>query len=133
MSILYLNPTQDPPDIFLSCHPEARSDEYRTGAIESRIYLKGRSIADALDQIKEEFDGVIIVHGAGRFTQVRSAAAVANALASSKNIPIAAIEAKEGEGLEDRIERGVKELKENPQKQIVPKYAASPNITKPKK
>ena len=117
--ILFIDPTTDP---------------QRTALVEGEkvkeLQPSGRLHASALDQI-EDLDGVIVVHGAGRFSRVRGAVAVANALEYAKGIPIAGIKAIIGETFEKQLARGVEALKIHPQKTIIPEYGGLPHITKP--
>lgn len=121
MGILFIDPTVDPN--YTALVEEGKVTE---------LQPSGRLHASALDKI-ENLDGVIVVHGAGRFSRVRGAVAVANALEFAKKIPIVAIASREGETVLDQIARGRTKLKNDPQKQIVPQYGGEPHITMPKK
>ncbi|MDO8435391.1 MAG: hypothetical protein Q7S89_01790 [bacterium] len=120
MKILFFDPTVDP-------NYTALVEEGKVTELEP----SGRLHASVLDRI-ENLDGVIVVHGAGRFSRVRGAVSVANALSYGKNISIVGIKAISGETLNGQIARGIEELKINPQKTITPEYGGLPHITKPK-
>lgn len=120
METLFFDPTLDPNYTALIEGERVRE-----------LQPSGRLHASALEKI-DNLDGVIVVHGAGRFSRVRGAVAVANALAFAKNIPIVAVPSREGEDRSSRIARGRAALQTNPQKQIIPEYGGLPHITKPK-
>lgn len=75
----------------------------------------------------KELTGLVVFSGAGSFTGLRIGATVANALAYSHSLPIAA-----GEG-DVWIEDGLAKLKNTPPGDyVLPTYDREPNITRPK-
>lgn len=75
----------------------------------------------------DKLTGIIVYSGAGSFTGLRIGATVANAMAYSHAIPVAA-----GEGA-DWLADGLSNLKTaQPGEYVIPTYDREPNITKPK-
>lgn len=76
----------------------------------------------------KDIDGLIIYKGPGSFTGLRIGVSVANALASSLNIPIVGCSGSEW------TEVGISRLNNSENdKQVVPEYGSLPNVTKQKK
>jgi len=97
-----------------------------------------RRLAETIhDTIKETLDGqgktladisgLIIYKGPGSFTGLRIGTSVANALAYSQDVPIVAT------AEEDWIQEGLKLLRTDPQKHVVPEYGSAAITTNPKK
>ena len=75
----------------------------------------------------QKLSGIIVFSGSGSFTGLRIGATVANALAYSHKIPVAA-----GEG-ENWLAMGTQKLAQaNTGKYVIQTYDREPNITKPK-
>lgn len=87
--------------------------------IKETLSGQGKSLAD--------ISGLIIYKGPGSFTGLRIGTSVANALAYSQDVPIVGVTG------EDWIQKGLKLLQTDPQKQVVPSYGAAAITTTPKK
>lgn len=89
-----------------------------------------RKIAELLkskDKGWQDIEGVVIYMGPGSFTGLRIGMSVANALAYSLNIPIAATQ-------NDWIEHGITQIIEGKTDKVaLPEYGAPVHITTPKK
>jgi len=88
------------------------------------LSVKGQTFEEGLESIS----GIVVYEGPGSFTGLRIGMSVANALAYSVDVPIAASSG------DDWIETGIKNLQGHPTKTpITPEYGMAPNITKPRK
>lgn len=75
-----------------------------------------------------DIQAIVFYEGPGSFTGLRIGASVANALASSLNVPIA-----QSSG-DKWIDHGINQLQKNKTSRLVtPKYSSLPKITKPRK
>jgi tRNA threonylcarbamoyl adenosine modification protein YeaZ len=77
--------------------------------------------------VPEQLKGIIVVSGPGPFTSLRIAAAVANTLSFTLQIPIAGIANKDNLPDSQLIKKGLKEIKIG--NYIHPFYNREPNIT----
>ncbi len=104
---------------------EERWEAHRTLA--ATLVAKIQTFLAAHESSTDQLAGIIVFSGSGSFTGLRIGATVANALAYSHRLPIAA-------GLdEDWIIDGLQKLKSaEPGKYVIPTYDREPNITKPK-
>lgn len=92
------------------------------------IHQKIEDVVLGIGKNLQELEGIILYKGPGSFTGLRIGAAVANALASSFQIPIV------GETGELWIADGIKALGTGGNGSIINlEYGAEPNITKPLK
>ncbi|MEI6481072.1 MAG: tRNA (adenosine(37)-N6)-threonylcarbamoyltransferase complex dimerization subunit type 1 TsaB [Candidatus Saccharibacteria bacterium] len=92
------------------------------------IHLKIKAMLDNHDMTIQDVEGIVIYKGPGSFTGLRISISLANALASSLEVPIV------GESNEEWLSAGLKRLvaKENDH-QVIPIYGGDPHITLPRK
>lgn len=92
------------------------------------IHSKIKELLDKNEKKLEDLGGMVCFKGPGSFTGLRIGLSVANAAASSLEIPII------GETGEDWVKVGISQLQggEN-HKQVIPEYGSPVHITKPKK
>ena len=91
------------------------------------LLLKINELLKSKNITQDDIKGIIMHTGEGSFTGLRIGTTVANAMAYSLNIPIAA--AKGGEWIRSGLE-AIESAKVGDL--VVPEYNAEPNITKPK-
>lgn len=92
------------------------------------IHKKIAELFDARGLTLSDITGIVIYQGPGSFTGLRIGMSVANALAYSLGVPIAATTGDEW------IRSGVESLKINPNKtSVLPEYGAVANTTTPRK
>jgi tRNA threonylcarbamoyladenosine biosynthesis protein TsaB len=92
------------------------------------IHIKIRDLLKDHDKTWSDIEGVIIYKGPGSFTGLRIGMSVANALASSLQIPIAAAT---GEAWQDESIEAI--LAGKNEKIVSPDYGSDPHITQQKK
>lgn len=92
------------------------------------IHQKITGLLAEQDKSLSDITGIVIYQGPGSFTGLRIGMSVANALAYSQDVPIAAA------GGDDWIQTGIQQLTESPSKKpVTPEYGQAPNITQQKK
>ncbi len=91
------------------------------------IHIKIRDLLKNQKSTREDIQGIVIFKGPGSFTGLRIGFSVANALASSLQIPIVATDDKGWQ------KKGIKSLERGPNDIIaLPEYGSLPHITLPK-
>ncbi len=92
------------------------------------IHLKMKEISAAADISLEDLGGIVVFHGPGSFTGLRIGISVANALATSLEIPVV------GSGGDDWVRSGIVLLQHGKNDRIVqPEYGAAVRTTTQKK
>jgi tRNA threonylcarbamoyladenosine biosynthesis protein TsaB len=92
------------------------------------IHLKLKGLLGGQNKSLKDISGIVVFKGPGSFTGLRIGMSVANALAYSLGVPVAAA------GGEDWIQDGMTRLQEHPKTQpVTPEYGQDPHITKPRK
>jgi tRNA threonylcarbamoyladenosine biosynthesis protein TsaB len=105
---------------------EVKRDQWESGRQLSNELLS--HIRELVEAEWTKLEGVVVFAGPGSFTGLRIGITVANTLAYSLNIPVAA-----GRG-DDWIDSGIEALAyAKTGVSVMPEYGAEANITKPKK
>jgi tRNA threonylcarbamoyladenosine biosynthesis protein TsaB len=92
------------------------------------IHQKLRDLLQGQQKKLEDIQGIVIYKGPGSFTGLRIGLSVANALAYSLDIPIAATTG------DDWIAQGIQRIQEHPSKKsVAPEYGSPVHITTPRK
>lgn len=127
--ILFLRTNSEEAEVGLIADGKPASIKWLAGrALSKDIHKKLEDLLGRQGIDWRDLSGVIYYEGPGSFTGLRIGAAVANALSSELDIPLA-----QASG-EDWIESGAKQLKSAPAKRLaVPNYGRPARITKPRK
>ncbi len=92
------------------------------------IHTRIKDLLSENDTTIQQIDALVIYRGPGSFTGLRIGISLANALASSRSIPIV------GESGDSWIETGIKQLlNQYNNRQVTPLYGGDPHITQPRK
>lgn len=95
-----------------------------------KLFESQKSIKSKVHKVSfDDLEGIMVVVGAGSFTNTRIACVVANTFAYDKQIPLLAIEKEETNKVQTLIP---KLLKQKPGHYISATYSAEPNIGKKK-
>lgn len=127
--ILFIRTDSDEAEVGLIANGQPKAIKWKAGrALSQDIHKKLSELLDAHQIGWQDLSGIVYYEGPGSFTGLRIGAAVANALSSELDVPMA-----QASG-EDWIESGAKQLKAVPAKRLaVPNYGRPPRITKPRK
>lgn len=127
--ILFIRTESEEAEVGLIVDGQPKAIKWTAGRQLSKdIHNKLKDILDSQGIGWQDLSGIIYYEGPGSFTSLRIGAAVANALASELDIPLAQTAG------ETWIETGAKQLKSTPAKRLAaPSYGRPPRITKPRK
>lgn len=96
--------------------------------LSATIHKKIEETLQSQKQSWDDIEGIIFYEGPGSFTGLRIGASVANAFASSCDIPVVQTSG------DDWISNGVKQLsKDSLNRTVIPEYGSPVHITKPRK